>query len=219
MSLWYFKRLHNYSDCCTRTGWQDYENWNVFQKLFGFFFLFFFFLFALVVWECTAAWMVTLGRKVNEEWDKQVIPGPLFLPLLKVKWKGIQPHDFHNHNGPHLWCPAHCRACFGTRQLLSLSCGAMEERQALPKSTVHLRQLLPVVPWLERAANFTRLGKVCPFWGNAYQCFLRRHFLECNDACPTPEDCSLCLEGRKDLVLPDLHKLGGTCLTEWWPPN
>lgn len=40
---------------------------------------------------------------------------------------------------------------------------------------------------------------------------LSRHYLECNDAYLTPEDCSLCLEGHKDLLLPDLHKLGA-CL-------
>lgn len=43
--------------------------------------------------------------------------------------------------------------------------------QALPKSTGYLRQLLPDVSWLERAANFTMLGKVYPFEGNAYQYF------------------------------------------------
>lgn len=96
MSQWYFKRLHNYSDCCARTGWQDYENWNVIQKLFGFFF----FLFPLVVWGCTATWMVTVRREVSEEGEKYVIPDPLFLLLLKAQRKDIQPPDFH-----HSWFP------------------------------------------------------------------------------------------------------------------
>lgn len=50
-----------------------------------------------------------------------------------------------------------------------------------------------------------------PFEAMPTNISLRRHFLELNDGCPAPEDCSLCLKGHKDLVLPDLHKLA-TCL-------
>lgn len=135
MSPWYFKRLHNYSDCCSRTGWQDYKNWNVFQKPLGFFFLFPFF-FKIYFPPCSQGVHCSLNGYTGKE--SQIGMGqignsrpPLFCCCSKRKRKGIQPPDFHNHDGPPWWCPAHCRECFGKGQLWSPSCGAMEERPSL----------------------------------------------------------------------------------------
>lgn len=131
--------------------------------------------------------------------------------LLKAQRKGIQPPDFHNHDGPHRWCPAHCRWCFGTRQP-SPSCGATGGKTKLtPNHSVPEAAPARCVMTREGRKLYHVRNPFTPFEAMPTNISQRRHFLERNDGCPAPEDCSLCLKGHKDLVLPDLHKLA-TCL-------
>lgn len=130
-----------------------------------------------------------------------------FSCFLKAWRKGMQPLDFHYHDGTtssaqhiHHWWVIWCKAAIS--QLWS--CYRRKDRALL-----------------KDAMCFRSTSAGCAMSGDSSKCFYALFegvpaalcpkwcFLEHNNA--HPEDHGLCSEGHRDLVLPD-HPEHGTCL-------